>query len=119
MKKRAKIGIAVAAALILTGVFLLGRVPERWTAAQFRRQCRAADVEIAALCVEERGGAGGSVTVTDPAQKQRLLDAMLQLRSGGRRIKSPDSFWLAEQRVFEITLALDGGRGLRLAHHGA
>ena len=42
MKKHAKLWIA-AAALLLAGTILLGRLPERWTAARFQRQCRAAD----------------------------------------------------------------------------
>lgn len=107
MKKHAKLWIA-AAALLLAGAILLGRLPERWTAARFQRQCRAADVERIALRLQEMGG-GTEITVPDPAQKRQLLDAMGQLRSGGRRMKSPDHFWLAEQRVFRITLALDGG----------
>ena len=65
MKKHAKLWIA-AALLLLAGTILLGRLPERWTAARFQRQCRAADVERITLRLQEMGG-GTEITVTDPA----------------------------------------------------
>lgn len=65
MKKHAKLWIA-AALLLLAGTVLLGRLPERWTAARFQRQCRAADVERITLRLQEMGG-GEEITVADPA----------------------------------------------------